>query len=141
MTVRGLARADPDRPVRHPTLFFAFAIAFATSIGVANAQTPPVVGQNGDLRGALGMTLYTYAPDGTSGTSHCTGPCAAVWPPYLAGAGATANRSFGVVTRPDHTLQWSHDGRPLYRYAADTAPGMAKGDGVNGVWHVARTGH
>jgi len=96
--------------------------------------------KNGDLRDALGMTLYTYAPDGTSGTSHCTGPCAAVWPPYSADPGARAAGGFGLVTRTDHTLQWSYGGRPLYRYAADTAPGMTKGDGVNGVWHVARAG-
>ncbi len=28
------------------------------------------------------------------------------------------------------------DGRTLYHYAGDTAPGDAKGDGLGGVWHV-----
>lgn len=85
------------------------------------------------------MALYTYAPDGRGGGSHCRGVCAAVWPPYLADQGARGQRGFGLVKRDHGSLQWTYNGRPLYRYAADTKPGMTSGDGVNGVWHVVRS--
>ena len=35
-------------------------------------------------------------------------------------------------------MQATYDGHPLYTYVADTAPGQAKGNGLNlsgGVWH------
>lgn len=117
-----------------PALSAALLICAIT----AQASPPPQIGAQGRLTGAAGMTLYTYDPDGTSGVSHCTGPCAAVWPPYLAGPGAKPTKGFALVSRPDHGEQWSHEGRPLYRYAADSKPGMAAGNGVNGVWHVAK---
>jgi predicted lipoprotein with Yx(FWY)xxD motif len=46
--------------------------------------------------------------------------------------------TLGTITRPDGTTQASYDGHPLYTYAGDTAPGQAKGNGLNvsgGVWH------
>jgi predicted lipoprotein with Yx(FWY)xxD motif len=36
------------------------------------------------------------------------------------------------------STQATYDGHPLYTYTADTAPGQAKGNGLNvegGVWH------
>jgi predicted lipoprotein with Yx(FWY)xxD motif len=48
------------------------------------------------------------------------------------------DRHAGTITRPDGTTQATYDGHPLYTYAADTAPGQAKGNGLNvsgGVWH------
>jgi predicted lipoprotein with Yx(FWY)xxD motif len=56
--------------------------------------------------------------------------------PATAGAGVTG--TLGTITRPDGTTQATHDGYPLYTYAGDTAPGQAKGNGLNvpgGVWH------
>jgi predicted lipoprotein with Yx(FWY)xxD motif len=43
-----------------------------------------------------------------------------------------------TITRPDGSRQATYDGHPLYTYSADTAPGQAKGNGINvngGVWH------
>jgi len=41
-------------------------------------------------------------------------------------------------------VQATYNGHPLYTYVADTAPGQAKGNGLNlsgGVWHeVAASG-
>jgi len=107
-------------------------------IVVAQTQAPPAADGQQRLVGSGGMTLYTYDPDGNRGRSQCDGACAALWPPYLAAAGAKVEDGFGLVTRSDHRLQWSYRGRPLYRYAGDTAPGTTQGDGVNGNWHVAR---
>jgi predicted lipoprotein with Yx(FWY)xxD motif len=96
------------------------------------------------LAGPTGMTLYTFAND-TGGASTCNDGCAAAWPPLLgdgsavvAGDGVTG--TFGTTTRDDGTRQVTHNGQPLYYYAADTAPGDSTGDGVGGVWSIAQTG-
>jgi predicted lipoprotein with Yx(FWY)xxD motif len=88
---------------------------------------------------AAGLTLYWFAPD-TSTTSKCTGSCATYWPPVKgpATAGSGVTGTLGVITRPDGTMQATYDGHPLYTYAADTAPGQNKGNGLNasgGVWY------
>ena len=87
---------------------------------------------------AKGLTLYWFVPD-TSTTSRCTGSCATYWPPVAgpvtAASGVTG--TLGVITRPDGTMQATYDGHPLYTYAGDSAPGQAKGNGLNvsgGVW-------
>jgi predicted lipoprotein with Yx(FWY)xxD motif len=88
---------------------------------------------------AKGFTLYSFAPD-TATTSRCTGTCAQIWPPVngpaAAGQGVTGKLS--TISRSDGSKQATYGGHPLYTYTADTAPGEAKGNGVNvdgGVWH------
>ena len=88
---------------------------------------------------AQGFTLYSFAPD-TSTASKCTGACAQIWPPVTgpvtAGQGVTGK--LGTITRSDGSKQATYNGHPLYAYTADTAPGQAKGNGLNvdgGVWH------
>ena len=113
------------------------AIALATG-SIVGAHPPPTADSQGRLTDSHGMALYTYDPDGTGNQSRCDGACAALWPPYLADSAARAPVAFSLVTRTDHGLQWSSGGRPLYRYAGDSKPGEASGDGMNGSWHVAR---
>ncbi len=91
------------------------------------------------LTNSQGFTVYWFAPD-TATTSKCTGSCATYWPPVKgpATAGAGVTGTLGTITRPDGTTQATYDGRPLDTYAGDTAPGQAKGNGLNvsgGVWH------
>jgi predicted lipoprotein with Yx(FWY)xxD motif len=88
---------------------------------------------------AQGFTLYSFAPD-TATTSKCTGACAQIWPPVTtaATAGQGVTGKLGTITRSDGSKQVTYDGHPLYTYTADSAPGQAKGNGVNidgGVWH------
>ncbi len=91
-----------------------------------------------------GFTVYTWDRD-TGPTSTCTGGCAGTWPAVLVPDGTpTPIPAEGVTgtlatsARPDGGNQLTLDGKPLYRYAADSAPGDAKGDGVGGVWHVVK---
>ena len=82
--------------------------------------------------------MYWFAPD-TSTSSKCTGSCATFWPPVKGPATAMSGVSgtLGTITRPDGTTQATYDGHPLYTFVKDTAPGQAKGNGVNafgGLW-------
>jgi predicted lipoprotein with Yx(FWY)xxD motif len=98
------------------------------------------------LTNAKHFTLYWFALD-TSTASKCTGSCSKFWPPEpgpaTAGTGVTG--TLGTITRSNGTKQATWDGHPLYTYVGDTAPGMAKGNGLNlsgGVWHdVVLSGH
>jgi len=89
-----------------------------------------------------GFTLYSFAPD-TSTTSKCNGTCAQNWPPVpgpVTAAGVTG--TFGTITRSDGSVQATFDGHPLYTFVGDTAPGQAKGNGLNaagGLWHEITT--
>ena len=56
--------------------------------------------------------------------------------PATAGAGVTGK--LATIKRSDGSVQATYNGHPLYTYVADTAPGQAKGNGLNlsgGVWH------
>jgi len=96
------------------------------------------------LADASGMTLYTFAKDTKgSGKSACSGGCATNWPPLTVTGGAPSNPAgvtgaLTVVTRDDGSMQIAYNGMPLYRFAADKAPGDTKGDGVGGIWSVAK---
>jgi predicted lipoprotein with Yx(FWY)xxD motif len=112
-------------------------LATLASAPAIAAQPPPRANAQHQLTGARGLTLYTFDTDGADGHSQCTGPCASVWPPYTADAGAAASGDFSVIARADHSLQWAFRRHPLYRYAGDAKPGDQHGDGINGTWHVA----
>jgi predicted lipoprotein with Yx(FWY)xxD motif len=90
---------------------------------------------------AAGNTLYTYAKD-TSGSSACTGTCAAIWPPLTIASGSTPKDGSGVlgmlatITRADGTKQVTYNGAPLYTFQQDAAAGDASSDGVNS-FHAA----
>ena len=94
------------------------------------------------LTNASGFTLYSFAPD-TSTTSKCNGTCAQNWPPVKGPATASGvTGTFGTITRSDGSVQATFDGHPLYAFAGDTAPGQAKGNGLNaagGLWHEVTT--
>jgi predicted lipoprotein with Yx(FWY)xxD motif len=116
----------------------------------ASASAPGAAGSGGALKtstvngvsvvtSAQGFTLYSFVPD-TATTSKCTGPCAQIWPPVTgpAAAGQGVTGTLGTITRSDGAKQATYNGHPLYTYTADTAPGQAKGNGLNvdgGVWH------
>jgi predicted lipoprotein with Yx(FWY)xxD motif len=94
------------------------------------------------LTNAKGFTLYSFAPD-TPTKSNCNRACAQFWPPVKGPATASGVKgTLGTIKRSDGSTQATFDGHPLYTFAADTAPGQAKGNGLNeqgGVWHEITT--
>ena len=83
-----------------------------------------------------GLTLYTYDHDTTS-ASTCYLACARAWPALLSPA-TTLAVPFAVSARTDGTKQVVLNGHPLYTYAGDAAKGDILGDGLGGIWHVAK---
>ncbi|MBI3385826.1 hypothetical protein HY031_01945 [Candidatus Gottesmanbacteria bacterium] len=85
-----------------------------------------------------GMTLYTFSKD-SPGVSTCTGQCLVNWPAYLApSTGGSLPADITLVTRPDGKMQYAWKGMPLYYYINDKNPGDTTGQGVGGVWYVAK---
>ncbi len=85
---------------------------------------------------ASGHTLYTYDKD-TKAVSTCIGECEKQWPPFLAEASDQAVGAWSFVDRAGGVRQWAYKGKPLYKYAKDSVPGMALGGGLQDIWHVA----
>lgn len=89
-----------------------------------------------------GRSLYMLTKD-SSGTSTCTGQCAATWPPFVLQQGQTVVAGSGVtgtlstIKRPDGTDQVAINGLPLYNFSGDTAAGQTNGQGYKGVWFLA----
>lgn len=89
-----------------------------------------------------GFTLYRFDKDTADPpASNCEGDCAKTWPVVSAGnakaAAGTDASLLSKVTRDDGTEQLTVGGWPVYRYAQDTEPGEAKGQGVGGTWFAA----
>ncbi len=145
------ACGDDDEPITtasggQATTTAPAATAAPTTTAVARPTVSTATSSLGTiLVDANGKALYTWDRD-TSATSTCTGGCATTWPPLVLPAGTTAPVAGPGVTnltaaaRPDDAtkMQVVWNGKPLYTYAADTAPGDVKGDGVGGTWHVAK---
>ncbi|MBC2768340.1 COG4315 family predicted lipoprotein [Pusillimonas minor] len=118
--------------------FFAGLIVAAFAAPVL-ANGLPVKAADGVLTGSNGMTLYTFDKDvAGTGKSVCNGPCAVNWPPLVAEAGASASGDYTIITRDDGAKQWAYKGKPLYFWVKDKSPGDKTGEGVNGVWQLAK---
>ena len=127
LVLLGVALAGSGTPAATP----------ATASG-ANVVKTIKIGGTTVLTNSQGLTLYVFAPDPRD-KSTCYGSCAVYWPPVkgpvTAGAGVTGQ--FGTITRTDGTKQATYNGRPLYTYIADSAPGQDHGNNVNlngGLW-------
>lgn len=92
------------------------------------AMTQTILGSSGFATPA-GFTLYVYSADGMN-VSNCNSGCAAVWPPFMATAGAQSTVGFSVIMRSDGSHQWAFNGHPLYTFTGDTKAGEASGQNV-----------
>ncbi len=124
------------------------ALASTTSAGVPMIpyytlaiKTSPTLGQY--LTAADGMTLYVYAHD-SNNKSACTGTCSVIWPPYTVlstnalTVGPHLAGKIGFITRANGTKQVTYNGAPLYFYEKDIKPGETLGNGILGLWSVAK---
>lgn len=148
---------DDDPPSGNATRPAAAATTAATRAATTAAGTPAstpaasttaaagsggVKVTGGALTDDAGFTLYTFDAD-EPGKSNCADPCTQAWPPHTTTEsdppsgveGATG--TFTLVPRDDGTEQIAYNGKPLYRFVNDKAPGEKNGDGVGGVWHTA----
>ena len=108
----------------------------------AGSLKTATIGGAAVLTNAKGFTLYSFASD-TPTKSNCNGTCAQNWPPVKGPAAASGvSGTFGTIKRTDGSVQATFDGHPLYTFVGDTAPGQAKGNGLNvagGLWHEITT--
>ncbi len=93
------------------------------------------------LADSKGVTLYTFKND-SPGKSACAGPCVEKWPVFYTDSVAVAAgldaKDLGVITRADGKKQTTYKGMPLYYFSGDGGAGETKGDGVKGIWGVAK---
>lgn len=88
-----------------------------------------------------GNSLYFFAKD-TKDNSTCINGCVDSWPAYYnenisVGTGLDSN-DFATITRTDGSMQTTYKGWPLYYFANDAVAGDTNGDGVGGVWFIAK---
>lgn len=86
---------------------------------------------------AKGMTLYVFDKDKPA-VSNCYDMCEKNWPIMNASANDRPQGEFGIIVRANGDRQWAYKSQPLYLWIKDMKPGDTTGDGVNGVWHVAK---
>ena len=99
---------------------------------VISARTLPGVGTV--LVDRSGKTLYSPQQE-AHGTIMCTGGCLSFWFPASVAAGVTPHAPtevtgmLGTMHRPDDGLtQLTYNGKPLYTFRLDQAPGQAHGN-------------
>jgi predicted lipoprotein with Yx(FWY)xxD motif len=121
------------------SILFAAGV-LALGVCSALAQTAPAkiadTAKGKALVDGKGMTLYVFDRD-AAGVSNCNGVCATNWPPLAAAGDAKGPTPWTVITRSDGGKQWAYNGKPVYGFSKDAQPGDVKGDGLNGVWHIA----
>ncbi|MBO9465872.1 hypothetical protein J7443_11575 [Tropicibacter sp. R15_0] len=123
------------------TRFFTLAAAAltmtATAVFADGHSGMVKTSDAGFLTDGHDMTLYTFDKD-KAGQSNCYGQCAKAWPPLLVKSDAKLADGFTTITRKNGSLQVAYNGQPLYLWVNDKKPGDITGDGVKGVWHIAR---
>jgi len=83
------------------------------------------------------MSLYYFTND-EIGVSNCNGACAEAWPPAVFPEGTPMGENYSLIQRDDGRFQVAFKGHPLYLYSGDTRIGETNGDGVDGLWRLAR---
>ncbi len=121
------------------TLIVSMGLLAATAFSAFAAEPAKMVDTKMGkiLADAKGMTLYTFDKD-AMGKSNCDEACLKKWPAFHAAAKAKAEGEWTLVKAADGKEMWAYEGKPLYTFAGDKKPGDMAGDGVGGVWHVAK---
>jgi predicted lipoprotein with Yx(FWY)xxD motif len=136
------------------TFVLTTAMVALVALGVASApmarsEAAPVkrlkaAGFGWVLARADRQALYYWQIEKKAGGKvRCTGSCAALWPPLLVKSRAAVpahvagiKGTFGVIRRPNGTLQVTYNRLPVYSYVHE-GPGVVRCDNVEG-WFVVR---
>ena len=119
--------------------------------GARASSSAPVVrtAKNAELGKTIlvnskGLSLYALSVE-RKGRFICTDKqCLSFWKPLLAPMGKkpTGTAGLGTIRRPDHRVQVTYKGAPLYTFYLDHARGQIGGNGFKdvGVWKAATLG-
>jgi predicted lipoprotein with Yx(FWY)xxD motif len=136
------------------TFVLTTAMVALVALGVASApmarsEAAPVkrlkaAGFGWVLARADRQALYYWQIEKKAGGKvRCTSSCAALWPPLLVKSRAAVpahvagiKGTFGVIRRPNGTLQVTYNRLPVYSYVHE-GPGVVRCDNVDG-WFVVR---
>jgi predicted lipoprotein with Yx(FWY)xxD motif len=144
VTTAGEATFDVAPVARQETAPLTAPVTAAgesSGAGPVSVNAAEVDGVGRVLTDQAGMTLYRYDRDAADPpASECDGICVRAWPPVVVEdlsevvVSGMARNLLGTLTRPDDTRQLTVGGWPVYRFARDSAPGEAGGQGAGGVW-------
>jgi predicted lipoprotein with Yx(FWY)xxD motif len=89
------------------------------------------------------LTVYMFEAD-MGPAPHCSGACAAAWPPVIAkgtpaASGTATSADLGTTTRSGGVKQVTYKGHPLYYFIKDKDDGDAYGQGSHAFgadWYV-----
>ncbi|MHB1536692.1 MAG: hypothetical protein ACYC1D_19205 [Acidimicrobiales bacterium] len=121
------------------------------SIGTEISPTGVVLSSPAAFGIERSLYMLSYDP---AGTSTCTGPCSAVWPPLLTRRPPRAmlgvdGSHLGMTRRADGTYQVTYFGHPLYFSAFDLGTGLPGGSTfgsefvdnlAHGLWYTLTPG-
>jgi predicted lipoprotein with Yx(FWY)xxD motif len=118
------------------------AASAASGVDLEQGTATVMNAQETVLTSPDGFTLYYLTVDAATAPK-CTGSCLTQWPPLLTNGNPSSMVPLSgtlTVAMNANGDQVAYNGHLLYRYAADTAKGDAKGEGLQafgGLWKVA----
>jgi len=136
---KAIANWTLARPLPIQTLASTTLGSYLGGVGLVKAAAPEGANEVTGDQARDGFALYTFDMDTAGAASNCVATCLTNWPALMAHAGAQASAPYSLIVRASGELQWALNGLPLYFFINDAAPGDTNGDGVNGLWHLART--
>jgi predicted lipoprotein with Yx(FWY)xxD motif len=122
-------------PLAACTLLAACGGGGSSSSGpAATVSAKSIDGVGTVLIDANGAALYTPEQE-AHGMVRCVGSCTSIWAPLGPGTsaptgGGGVSGKLSVIKRGDGTRQVAYDGKPLYTFSQDPAPGKVTGNGV-----------
>lgn len=139
LLVSGCTQNQISQPAVQPTEQQTTAMATMSSDTIKVASTS----LGNILVDSQGKSLYYFALDiPSSGTSVCSGSCAAIWPVFstdtIAVSPPLVASDFSSFVRTDGTKQTTYRGWPLYYFQADSTPGDVYGENVTHNWFVVK---
>jgi len=155
---------DAIRPTTTARRRVAFATA-ALAAGLAGALAAAAIGSSGSFTlgsasnttlektvvvNGAGRTLYALSPETTRHLLCRGSACFSSWPPLTVRNrhvklkdGPGVHGTLSLLRRANGSWQVVLRGKPLYRYAGDSARGEANGEGIKsfgGTWHAVTAG-